>query len=457
MRLAMTTNTIQMTTTPTQSSAFNPKRNKFLTILMGALLWGFAWQIRGNGTSNPSVVILLFLLFLSIHYAPRQKFNLIIFALAIFVFGIMRTGWGTFNGQAGIPGFSAGHITPDGGELLRKISYDIVVPWWHGYFWLFIVGIAWAGLPALIFGGYFFTKYRYSLKDLAVCLVLFAVGRHIAGFIAEQLIPLIAEEYYHQIYLPGISERNYLSMYGNMAKAMAIFPVLFYIYFEKKDGGFVKRSLVVMAIFGVGLSGAAIWHALGRIHPEWRLPFWSLWEYFSGFIIGGLLFWFYGRLSEMELHESDVSPGLESIEEGEKFGQFIIYTTALYFFVLYGLQDSMAGSLRLACTWLDIEMFASQKTIQTVLLVIVLPLYYFYQRGDIGVAWFKKSFREKSLIALIVLLPVNYLNFVMPYIVAGKLSQLNNAACWLDAISFVIVEIYGLYLYRQFRRSLISP
>lgn len=421
---------------------------------MGALLWGLAWQIRGNGTSNPSVVILLFLLFLSIHYAPRQKFNLIIFALAIFVFGIMRTGWGTFNGQAGIPGLSTGHITPDGGELLRKISYDIVVPWWHGYFWLFIVGIAWAGLPALIFGGYFFTTCRYYLKDLAACLVLFIVGRHVAGYIAELFIPLIAGEYYHQIYLPGISTRNYLSMRGNLSSGLAIVPVLFYIYFGKKDSGFVKRSLIVMVIFGVGLSGAAFWHALGRIHPEWQLPFWSLWEYFSGFIIGGLLFWFYGLLSENELQESDISPGLESIDEGGKSGQFIIYATALYFAVLYGLQDSIAGSLKITCAWLGIETFASQKAIQTVLLVITLPIYYFYRRGDIGATFFKKSFREKSLIAFIVLVPVNYLLFLIPYIVAGRLSQLNSAA-WLDTISFVVVEIYGLYLYREFRRSLI--
>lgn len=419
---------------------------------MGALLWGLAWQIRGNGTSNPSVVILLFLLFLSIHYSPRLKFNLVIFAIAIFAFAIMRTGWGTFVGQTGIPGLSPGHITPDGGELLRKISYDIVVPWWHGYFWLFIVGIAWAGLPALIFGGYFFTTCRYYLKDLAVCLILFAVGKYIAGFIAEQLIPLIAGEYYHQIYLPGISQRNYLSMHGNLAKAMAIVPVLFYIYFGKKDKGFVRRSIVVMVIFGMSLSGAALWHALGRIHPEWGLPFWSLWEYSSGFLIGGLLFWFYGRFSEKELQESDISPGLEVVEERETFGQFIIYATALYVAVLYGLQDSMAGSIKITSTWLGVEPFVSQNTIQTVLLVIVLPIYYFYRRGDIGVAWFEKSFREKSLIAFIVLVPLNYLLFMIPYIVTGRLSQLNSAA-WLDTISFVAVEIYGLYLYRQFRRS----
>ncbi len=429
-------------------SVFNPKGNKFLTILMGALLWGFAWQIRGNGTSNPEVVILLFLLFLAIHYSPRQKFNLVIFALAIFVFGLMRTGWGTFVGQAGIPGLYPGHIVSDGGENARGEGFDIVVEWWQGYFWLFIVGLSWAGFPALIFGGYFFTKFKYALKDLAVGVILFIAGRYLGGYVAEQLIPLIAPQAYHEIYLTGLSKRNYQSMRGNLATALAIIPVLLYIYFQIKDRGFVKRFIIVMVIFGVGLSVAAVWHPIGR---EWQFPGWSLWEYFSGFIIGGLLFWFYGRLSEKELLESDISPGLESIAEGGKFGQFIIYATALYFLVLYGLADSMAGSVRLASMWLGVETFASQGTIQIVLLVIALPLYYFYLRGDIGAAWFKKSFREKSLVAFVVLLPVNYFIFVIPYIVTGK--ELFNAPVWLDTISFVIVEVYGLYLFREFKRS----
>ncbi len=445
-----------MSTTQTQLSAFNPKENKFLTILMGAILWGFAWQIRGNGTSDPSVVILLFLLFLSIHYSPRQKFDLIIFALATFVFGMLRTGWGTFVAQAGIPSLYPGHIVSDVAENARGEGFDIVVQWWQGYFWLFIVGLSWASFPSLIFGGYFFTKFKYTLRDLAVGVVLFIAGRYVGGYIAELLIPVLAPQAYHEIYLTGLSKRNYQSMYGNLATTLAIIPVLLYIYFQIKDKGFVKRSIIVMVIFGIGLSGAAIWHPIGRNYPQWQLPAWSLWEYFSGFIIGGLIFWFYSRLSENELQETDISPGLEFIDEGGKFSQFIINATALYYLVLYGLQHSMAGSLRVTCNALGIEPFVSQRTIQTVLLVIVLPVYYFYRRGDIGAAWFKKSFREKSLLAFIVLLPLNYLLFLMSYIVAGKLSQLNIAA-WLDTISFVIVEIYGLHLYRQFKRSLILP
>lgn len=440
-----------MNVTATQTPSFNPRENRALTIVMGALLFAFGWQIRGTGTSDPSVVILLFLLFLSVHYSPRKKFDLIIFSLAIYIFGFMRTGWGTFVGQAGIPGLYPGHIPPNYGE-----GHDIVVQWWQGYFWLFIVGISWSGFASLIFGGYFFTTIKYTLKDLTIAVILFTTGRYLGGYVAELVIPLIAPQYYYDIYLPGLSTRNYTSMYGNLATAIAIIPVLLYVYFIIKDKGFVKRSLIVMVIFAIGLSVADIWQAIGRNNLEWELPFWSLWEYFSGLIIGLLIFWFYSMLSETDLRESDISPGLEFMTRLKFFDRFVICAAALYFLVLYGLKESLSGSIQRTFEQLDIKTIPSEKTIQTVLLAIALPLYYFYHRGNIGTTWSNKSFREKSLVALILLLPVYYFLFAMPHLAGGTLFQLkvSNSAVWLDTISFVVVESYCLYLYRQLKREL---
>ncbi|MBI2436110.1 MAG: hypothetical protein HYV26_24900 [Candidatus Hydrogenedentes bacterium] len=437
-----------MSTNQTQASTFNPRENRLLTILMGMLLLGFAWQIRGNGTSNPSTVITLFLLFLSVHYGPRQKFHLVIFALAVLLFALLRTGWGTFVAQSGIPGLYPGHIVPDQADITNNNVYDIVVHWWMGYFWLFIVGLAWAGFPSLIFGGYFFTTVKYTFKHLGIGIVVFLAGRYLAGFIAAQIIPFLAPQYYQDLYLTELSLRNYRSMYGNLSTAMAIIPVLLCIYFWMKDKAFVWRSVVVMSIFGIGLSLASVWQSIGRNHPEWDLPFWSLWEYFSGFIIGGLLFWFYSRFSEQELQKTDISPGLEALDKWNMAGQFLVYAAALYFFVLWGLQDSFGGSVSVTSRKLEVDPFVSGGTIHLAVLAVALPLYFFYLRGNIGTALYKRSFQEKSLIALLVLLPVNYLNFLASYIVTGTLSDLNLAG-WLDTISFVVVEVYLIYLYRR--------
>lgn len=433
-----------------RSEAFNPKEKKFLTILMGAILFGFGWQIRGTGASDPTVVILLFLLFLSIHYSPRQKFNMIVFAFAIYVFLIMRTGWGTFVAQAGIPGLYPGHIPPNYGE-----GYDLVVQWWQGYFWLFIVGLSWAGFPSLIFGGYFFTTFKYTARDLFVGFILFLLGRYMGSYIAEWIIPMIAPQFYHEIYLPGLSTRNYQSMRGNLSTAIAIIPVLLYVYYVIKDKGFVKRSVLVMCFFGIGLSVADIWQAVGRNNPEWELPFWSLWEYFSGFIFGGLVFWYYSRFSEDDLRKSDISPGLEGIGEMGKLGRFIIYGTALYFLVLYGLQESISGSIKQVCERLEVDPWVSPRTIRTAVVVVAMVPYYLYLQGKIGAAFYKKSFREKCLIALIVLLPIYYLLFSMRHLVTGEMFQpkVSLSAVWLDTASFVIIEIYAVYLYRSFKRA----
>jgi len=427
--------------------------NRLVRILIGSILLGFGWQIRGSGTSDPSVVILLFLLYLSVLYSPRKKFNMIVFAFVIYVFGSLRTGWGTFVAQAGIPGLYPGHIPPNYGE-----GYDLVVQWWQGYFWLLIVGFSWAGFPSLFFGGYFFTERKYTLKDLFVCVVLFMVGKFVGQLIAEQLIPLIAPQYYNEIYLTGLSRRNYTSMVGNMSTAIGIIPVLLYIWFHNKDKGFVVRSVVVMSLFAFALSIADIWQAIGRNNPAWELPFWSLWEYFTGFIFGGLVIWYYGRIPKEQWNASDIPTGLEPIAEMSRFDQFLIYSVALYHFLLYGLQESINGSIRVVSEQLKVESIASTHTVEAVIVVISLLLYYLYRQGTICPRLAKKSFREKSLILLIAMLPVYYLCFAMPHIVKGDLFQLSasNSAVWLDTISFVIVEIYGVYLYLKSRGTFIT-
>ena len=219
-------------------------KKPFLAIIIGALLLGFAWQIRGMGTSDPSVVAFLFLTYLSLLYGPRKKFILPVFGLIAFSFVLMRTGWGTFVGQAGIPG-----VIP--GSLNTRGHPDIIVPWWRGYFWLFIVGLSWFGVPSLLFGGYLFTKRRYSLKDVVDMIVLFVLTQYAAGFLAEWLIPYLAPEYYHKIYLTGISARSYGSMRGNLSTALAVIPVLLYVRFVKRDKIFFRNSAAGLGIVGI--------------------------------------------------------------------------------------------------------------------------------------------------------------------------------------------------------------
>ena len=430
------------------SKNFDPKKDRLLTILMGGLLLGFAWQIRGSGTSDPSVVALLFLLYLSINYSPRKKFNLLVYGLITFSIVIMRAGWGTFVPQAGIPGVVPGYLPP---------NVDIAVPWWMGYFWLFIVGISWFGIPSLLFGGYFFTKKKYTLKDVLIVIILFMATRFVAGFIAEFLIPYLAPTYYNEIYLTGISERSYGSMRGNMSTALAIIPALLYIRYAKKDREFFKYSMIAMSVFAFSLSIADVWRPLSLlIDGIGGSVAWGLWEYFTGFIFGGLIFWFYGRFSDDELADTDIPTGLE-ISEWKPFGKFVIYSVALYVLFFHGIAESLEGGIRKTFLAAGVVYAPDVPTVKLIVSAIGLSLYWLYSQGKIGKTFAQKSFREKSLILLIVILPLYYFNFALHHIISGTLflPDWNSSAVWLDSISFVLVEIYGIYLFRRYRKSLV--
>jgi len=54
-----------------------------------------------------------------------------------------------------------------------------------GYMFLFFVGLAWAGLAALIIGGYNFSEKKYDYKDLIICLILYVIGFIIGLFMLK--------------------------------------------------------------------------------------------------------------------------------------------------------------------------------------------------------------------------------------------------------------------------------
>ncbi len=422
---------------------FNESRKApYFGIFMGALLLGFAWQIRGMGTSDPSVVAFLFLMYLSVWLGPRGKFNLPVFGLIAFAIVVMRTGWGTFVSQAGIPGALPGYLPP---------KMDIAVPWWRGYFWLFIVGISWMGIPAVLFGGYLFTRQRYTLKDAGILLGVFAITIFAAGYLAEWLIPRLAPEYYEQIYLSGISARSYGSMRGNLSTALAIIPVLLYVGYVKKDRMFFKNSLVAMGIFAFSLAIADVWHPLSvlmdKLTPGGG---WGLWEYSTGFLFGLFIFLYFSTFSKKDLAQTDLMPEW-TVAIRKPTWKFIVNGVGLYFFVLYGIAESLEGGIRKSLYALGIDYSPNNLTLKLGIGLVGILLYGFYFKGKIGGNFAKRPFTEKSLLLLLLLLPFHYFNFSVNRILSGDIFLLDwkNIVVWLDTVSFAAVEIYLAVLYRS--------
>jgi len=412
---------------------------KVLNIFVGALIFGFGWHIRGSGTSDPTVVILMFLLFIGFLFSPHGKFNAIIFGLVNILFRVMRRGWGTFVSQAGIPGIFPGTLqSPTEG-------YYVEVAWWQGYFWLFLVGLAWSGLAALILGGYLFTEKKYTYKDLIIFIGLYVIGWAIGLVIAVNIIPIIAPEAYQEIYLDFGSERNYISMRDNFALAFAIIPVLLYVLFIKKDPYFAKLTIAIMLIFGIGLSMADLWQVYGRnVDPQ--LPFWSLWEYFSGFIIGILILSLFYLIPQQRWAASDTD---FEFTADTKFKKSLCYLFGHVFLFIYAIAESLNGLARSSFQVLEIDFEPSTVYAVILLLMFDIPLYLLYMQGKFGQNFNKKAFKEKCLIILLVLMPFFYFCYVFQFILAGTYINLEKAfiVTWIDTISFIIAELYLIFLY----------
>ncbi|MHA1451376.1 MAG: hypothetical protein ACTSRD_00785 [Promethearchaeota archaeon] len=428
-----------------ESKPIMGEHNKFGAVMIAALLFGIGWHIRGSGTSDVTVAILLLLLFLSVIFGPRKKFNPYVFGMITIIFRALRAGWGTFVGQAGIPWLYNGRY------LSYTEGFDVIVPWWQGYFWLFIVGLAWSSLAALLIGGYIFTKKkRLRPYDFWMSIILYIAGWALGLLIARAIIPAISPDAY-QVYLNRISVRNYKSMRDNFAMAFGIIPVLIYLGIVGKDWKFVGNTLIIMLFFGIGLSVADIWQVLGRNNLDWGLPFWSMWEYFSGFVVAIFVMIFYYRktkklpeTAEMEFpyHPRDTV-----------WGKIWLWVVAHFGLFLFGIQEIFIGGYGGVMKFLGID--SNVGTVIGVIVIIVLdiPLYILYQKGLIFKKFKGKSFQEKSIIWLISLLPFYMLCYLLPNVLSGALTfQIGALVSYLDILSFIIVESYLIVVYIHYKK-----
>ncbi len=419
------------------------RQKKIRNCLIFATLMGLGWHLRGSGTSDVSVVAAFLLLFIGGVFFPRKKFNFAIFGVIVLAIRVIRRGWGTFVGQAGIPGLYPGMLSSP------TEGYSVEVAWWQGYFWLFIVGLAWSGLAALFLGGYFFSIKKYTIKDGIVFTLIYFGSALAMIFVAQALIPLIAPEAYYQVYLGFGSTRNYESMQDNLAFALAIIPVLIFILIVKKDRPFVKRSIVIMLIFGVALSGAEFWQVIGRNNLSLGLPAWSLWEYFTGFIMGGLLLAFYYSIPASIWRASDdIANKFSQDTSLQKLGHYLFGHVLLF---VYGITESLTGLLNSTSEALGFPLEISTLYVAILVLGVDLVLYFLYMRNKFGSAFRLKSFDEKNWILLLVYVLFAYTCYIVQFLVGGSFWQLDvgNLVVWMDTASVIIVSLAIIIVFRK--------
>ncbi|MHA1732786.1 MAG: hypothetical protein ACTSU5_12645 [Promethearchaeota archaeon] len=202
----------------------------------------------------------------------------------------------------------------------------------------------------------------------------------------------------------------------------------------------------------MGLSATDIWKILGRNNPEWGLPFWSMWEYSSGFVVGGLMAAFYLKVPPFRSPPTDHGtppqesgdPRCES-ERARAAARFIFGHLGLF---LYGLGKSLTGAINHMADAAGSHLDVPNWRVYLALLVVDVPLYFTLRGRGPFERFGGKPFREKCLLLLVALLPVYY---ALQFVVAGTFIPLEVGflVTWADTISVVVVEAFLVFAWRE--------
>lgn len=294
---------------------------KIFAVISCALMTGFMWRVRGDhgwgSMWGMFAVGVMLILFIYAVFGDRKKMNYEMLPLSVFLLGITNGGWGTLNSQMG--GYLTSTAPFTGEEAARLVEIDPV----HGLFMMLFLGFGWMPLFAFIVGS-LFSKKEYKLKHYIILIGIFYAVTYIfkfslSHFILEaihpeavafckegfadrgiELSPMMAyiKEFGSAAWAKKIPfARNYFTSIDVMSAAFgALFTSLGALVILK-DKLTALISLLINTVCALSITIADVFLIidsdrglipLGNKVPMWiQAPSWSLWEFFTGFLLGG--------------------------------------------------------------------------------------------------------------------------------------------------------------------------
>lgn len=297
--------------------------NKFqsvIAVLIGALLMGFLWRVRGEtgwgsswGLLNAGFVFLLFVVLL---VGNRQKMKFGWIGLTAASFMLTVPSWGTLLYQTCGVLYSS--------ELHWQKGMDVVeIPVASGVAIMLSLGFGLATVFGVMLGRGLSEK-QWKITDFIIVIAVFYAFNLLAKatvshWILELIQPQAAQVYaqklaeagqdgsvYH-IYMQHFDNlswakkidggRNYFSEIQAISSVISSIAVILATRFIVKDKRAARTGLVVSIAFAVAITVADIFFFLSHggyhMQNDNLLPngfsAWVLWEYFTGFIAGGII------------------------------------------------------------------------------------------------------------------------------------------------------------------------
>ncbi len=305
-----------------------------LTILLGALLMGLLWRVRGEHGWGSSWGLLnagfIFTMFIVVVKGSRQKFDIGWLSLTALTFMLTTPGWGTLLSQITGIIYDAEDWSIGGSDVYTSVGSAI--------FLMLCLGFGLASLFGIMLGRGFSEK-QWKLKDFVILLAVFYITDLIASavispFILNTVQPEAADLFEkglkiqdidgsaYELYMEHFKDvswakkidggRNYFQSCDVITATIKAIASLLTVRFIIKDKISAKTGAVVCSAFAIGITVADLFFYFGNggyheLHPSYLPEFfyaWGCWEYFTGFIAGGIITAFILKLNpQMDVTE----------------------------------------------------------------------------------------------------------------------------------------------------------
>lgn len=317
---------------------------KLFAVITCALMTGFMWRVRGDhgwgSMWGMFAVGVMLILFIYAVFGDRKKMNYELLPLSVLLLGITNGGWGTLNSQ--MEGYLTSTAPFTGEEAARLVEIDPV----HGLYMMLFLGFGWMPLFAFTVAS-MFSKKEYKLKHYIILIAVFYAVTYIFKFSLSHFILEAIHPEAVSFCKEGLADRGidlspmmaYIKEFGSASWAKKIpfarnyftsidvisaaFGALFtslaaLVILKDKFTALISflinavcsLSITVADVFLIIDSDRGILPPVGEV-PLWiKNPAWSLWEFFTGFLLGGGIMLILVLIPKKYIEEESFTPSL---------------------------------------------------------------------------------------------------------------------------------------------------
>ncbi len=377
---------------------FSVHKNNFLIPIIGALLIGFMWRVRGDhgfgsmwGMFAVGVALTLLII---VFFGNKMSVRYESIPVAVLLLGITNGGWGTLNSQ--MSGYLTSSFPFNGEEVDRLIEINP----FSGLIIMLLLGFGWMPLFSLFIASLFSDK-KYNIKRLIFFIAIYYISMIIYNISVSHILLSVINPDAVDGFKAGLSDigsdsspieafitnlgsvawakkvpfgRNYFTSIEVISSALASLTTSLAVLVVLKDKTTFKISTAINAVSAFSITVADIFMLFdsdrgflaGVKAPDFiRFHAWGLWEYFTGFLLGLGIMIVLLQVSKSLSDKSETEPAISSNKINFLFN--VIFTL----FFTFGLTVARPLGMRIAEWVVEKNNFADEDILTIIFATII--------------------------------------------------------------------------------------